>query len=67
MRKQDRITKAVDLIDTSSQRLTRAQAVPRNRVWLAFMRREARIHLRRTLVLIWRLWRTRVDQGVDSS
>jgi len=46
-------------IQNSADRLTRAMALPRDKAWLAFMRKEARFHFRKSLSLLWQVYTKR--------
>lgn len=48
----------VEALHRSSERMMRVLAAPRDRLWWRHMRREAWLHIRRSLELLWLiLWR----------
>jgi len=50
-----KLEQTVELIHRSSKRLIEALALPRDKTWLVFMRRESWLHLKQSLKLWWAL------------
>jgi len=51
------IERNIELIKRSADRLTRALALPRDKIWRTFMQRESWIHLKRSVELLWAVLR----------
>ncbi len=47
------LRKKIDLIDKSTKRLLQTLEMPRDKIWWGFMRREAWVHLKRSIELWW--------------
>lgn len=56
------LKRVVELIHNSSERMLVALDLKRDRIWWAYLQREALIHFRRTLSLLWYVIR-RKDNG----
>jgi hypothetical protein len=54
-----RLDNTVRWLHNSADRLTRYMAIPRDkkdRLWLYFLRKEARFHFRKSLSLLWQVY-----------
>ena len=56
------IQRTVELISNSTDRLVRGIALPEGKARTRFLRREAWIHFKRSMGLLWRLYTTKTKE-----
>lgn len=58
----ENIQRTVELISNSTDRLVRSIALPESKARTQFLKREAWVHFKRTVELLWALYRTKTKK-----
>ena len=61
-----KLERKVELLHQSSERLMEALKLPRDLTWWRFMRREAWVHLKRSIELWWMVLREKEKKRVET-